>query len=103
MGRMSPGLTLLAAAGVAAGYRVTLPYRLNLARTRKAAGWPCTRTKALFGRGHRVTYIHNADSSKTLVLCLFSPLVLVPKFLWWDLLSVPEHLIEGNDECPGPL
>ena len=87
---------VLAAVGMAAGYRLTLPRRLHLARTRKAAGCGYTRTKALFGRGHRITYIHDAGSS---LLWLFCPIMMLPKFLWWDLLSVPEHMIESDDWC----
>ena len=87
----------LAAVGMAAGHRLTLPHRLHLARTRKAAGWPYSRTKALFGRGHHITYIHNAESLQTGVLHLFCPIVVLPKLLWWDLLSVPEHMMESKE------
>ena len=85
---------VLVAVGMAAGYRLPLPHRLHLARTRKAAGCGYTRTKALFGRRHRITYIQNAGSFHTVVLYIFCPIVVLPKFLWWDLLSVPEHMIE---------
>ena len=88
---------VLAAVGTAAGYRLTLPRRLHLACTRKAAGCGYTRTKALFGGGHRITYIDNAASFQSVVLCLFCPFVGLPKLLWWDLLSVPEHMIERKD------
>lgn len=81
---------------LAALYRSTLNLRLRIARQRKASGWASTSSPG-WG-GVRVTYIPQHDGRQMALSMLFPPLLLFwsHKMLWWELLSVPEALVDDT-------
>lgn len=82
----------------AALYRSTLNLRLRIARRRKLAGWASTAAPDCWGNS-RITYIPQHDALMAMLGILFPPLLFasVHKWLWWELLSVPEVLLQDAE------
>ena len=75
-------------------YRSSLRLRLRVARRRTASGWASTTSKIL--GVSRITYVPQHEAGRVIFGWLFPPLLLamIPKMLWWDLLSVPAAMMD---------